>query len=307
MAFTKVTKDMDIIAALDDEPNDVGGLTAAQLKAKFDEGGKALKLFLNDTLIAELEAGSAGGSIGVSATGITATKLNAALAELKAAVDSATTGTLPAGSVTTEKIRDGNVTTAKIPDGAITTAKLAGTAVTAAKLAADAVETAKIKDGAVTSDKLAGASVVSGKIGVGAVATTNLADEAVTKAKMASASVGNTQLDTTDLTIQIANGGTGATTGDQACEALGAQKQIQSNSFSLPVASWTASGNIYTQTATVSGMTAGKAFVASPSDATSWDAAADADLYPPTAGSGSMTFTCKEIPSAAITVTVYFW
>ena len=52
--ITNFLKDMDIIAALDDQPNDVGGLTAAELKAKFDEGGKAIQSFLNDTLIPEV-------------------------------------------------------------------------------------------------------------------------------------------------------------------------------------------------------------------------------------------------------------
>ena len=51
MAFEKFNKDMKIISALDDEPNDVGGLTAAELKAKFDEGGEALKRYINETLI----------------------------------------------------------------------------------------------------------------------------------------------------------------------------------------------------------------------------------------------------------------
>ena len=49
--ITNFLKDMDIIAALDDQPNDVGGLTAAELKAKFDEGGKAIQSYINDTLI----------------------------------------------------------------------------------------------------------------------------------------------------------------------------------------------------------------------------------------------------------------
>lgn len=55
MALTTFDKDMNIIAALDDEPNDVGGLSAAELKAKFDEGGAAIKTFLNNTLIKEVE------------------------------------------------------------------------------------------------------------------------------------------------------------------------------------------------------------------------------------------------------------
>lgn len=43
--------DLNIIQKLDDEPNDVGGLTSAQLKAKFDEAGNTIKTYINDTLI----------------------------------------------------------------------------------------------------------------------------------------------------------------------------------------------------------------------------------------------------------------
>lgn len=46
--------DLDIIQKLDDEPNDVGGLTAAQLKAKFDESGNTIKTYLNNTLLPAL-------------------------------------------------------------------------------------------------------------------------------------------------------------------------------------------------------------------------------------------------------------
>lgn len=55
MALTKFTKDMAIISALDDEPNDVGGLSAAELKEKFDEGGQTLKTFINETLLPEID------------------------------------------------------------------------------------------------------------------------------------------------------------------------------------------------------------------------------------------------------------
>ena len=54
MALTQFSKDMNIISALDDEPNDVGGLTAAELKAKFDEGGLALKDYINQTLLTQI-------------------------------------------------------------------------------------------------------------------------------------------------------------------------------------------------------------------------------------------------------------
>lgn len=55
MALTKLTKDMDIIQKLGDEPNDVDGLSAAELKAKFDEGNNAMKQWVNDTFIPEVE------------------------------------------------------------------------------------------------------------------------------------------------------------------------------------------------------------------------------------------------------------
>ena len=43
--------DLNIIQKLDDEPHDVGGLTSAELKAKFDEAGNVIKTYINDTLI----------------------------------------------------------------------------------------------------------------------------------------------------------------------------------------------------------------------------------------------------------------
>lgn len=46
--------DLDNIQKLDDEPNDVGGLTAAELKAEFDKAGNTIKEYLNETLIPQL-------------------------------------------------------------------------------------------------------------------------------------------------------------------------------------------------------------------------------------------------------------
>lgn len=55
-----LSADLDVIQKLDDEPNDVGGLTAAELKAKFDEAANAIKDYLNDTLLpAVQQAGEA--------------------------------------------------------------------------------------------------------------------------------------------------------------------------------------------------------------------------------------------------------
>ena len=49
MAMTAYTGDTNYISTLDDQPNDVGGLTAAQLKAKFDQFGTEFIAWLNLT------------------------------------------------------------------------------------------------------------------------------------------------------------------------------------------------------------------------------------------------------------------
>lgn len=46
--------DVDVVSKLDDEPNDVGGLSAAELKAKFDEAGNIIKRYINETMIPAL-------------------------------------------------------------------------------------------------------------------------------------------------------------------------------------------------------------------------------------------------------------
>lgn len=51
--------DLNIIQKLDDEPNDVGGLTSAELKAKFDESGNIIKKYINETLIPAVLASDA--------------------------------------------------------------------------------------------------------------------------------------------------------------------------------------------------------------------------------------------------------
>ena len=56
MALTSLTDNLNIVSALDDEPNDVGGLSATELKAKFDAAANLIKAYLNGTLLPELVA-----------------------------------------------------------------------------------------------------------------------------------------------------------------------------------------------------------------------------------------------------------
>ena len=96
MAFTKVTADPANIAALADRPKN-NGLSAAQVKAKFDKAGVDLKTYLNDVLTEELERTTDGDSgadnIGATAVGDgVATTVQGILEEIDAdvtALDSA--------------------------------------------------------------------------------------------------------------------------------------------------------------------------------------------------------------------------
>lgn len=138
-SFTNLTTDLDVIQKLDDLPNAVGGLSAADLKAKFDEAANAVKDYINTVLLAQLQAetsGQAGANrIGISGiVGLTGTNnVQDALAAIYAAALAAQAGT----------ILDGSISTAKLADLAVTAAKLAADAVTGQKIAAGAVDNSK--------------------------------------------------------------------------------------------------------------------------------------------------------------------
>lgn len=55
MSLPKMTTPVNNISLLDDLPNAVGGLSAAELKARFDKAGGDIQTFLNDTLIPALD------------------------------------------------------------------------------------------------------------------------------------------------------------------------------------------------------------------------------------------------------------
>lgn len=91
MALTTLTDDLEIISALDDEPNDVGGLTADQLKAKFDEAALALQTYLNTVLLPEMDAEHLPYLYGGTDT-------------IKTTMEGIVAGAMPPGSVTTTQL-----------------------------------------------------------------------------------------------------------------------------------------------------------------------------------------------------------
>ncbi len=139
MALPTCNEDMNIISKLDDEPNDVGGLSAASLKAKFDLAGNLLKKALND-LVAALGGESAAKCIGFVATeAVNKTNVQEAIENVQAQIADVTQGGIADGAVTTDKLADGAVTTEKIANGAVTYHQIANETIGSPELANNAV------------------------------------------------------------------------------------------------------------------------------------------------------------------------
>ena len=191
MALTRLTDDLDIISVLDNEPNDVGGLSADAFKAEFDKAGNIIKKYINEVLLAELASAIGAENIGIAKVdGLTGIgTVQAALAKIEKQMADMTQGAVADASISTEKLSD----------LAVTTAKLAAACVTAAKLAAGAVGTEALSDLAVTTAKLAAACVETAKIADKAVTARCIDDKAVGTAQLGDKCVGDEQID--DLAV----------------------------------------------------------------------------------------------------------
>ena len=191
MALTRLTDDLDIISVLDNEPNDVGGLSADAFKAEFDKAGNIIKKYINEVLLAELASAIGAENIGIAKVdGLTGIgTVQAALAKIEKQMADLTQGAVADASISTEKLSD----------LAVTTAKLAAACVTAAKLAAGAVGTEALSDLAVTAAKLAAACVETAKIADKAVTARCIDDKAVGTAQLGDKCVGDEQID--DLAV----------------------------------------------------------------------------------------------------------
>lgn len=92
MAFTTLTDDLDIIASLNDLPNQDDGLTPTTLKQKFDEAGNIIKDYINDTLLVEIANTTAANKIGAS------TAFGSTIQSFITHVEAAGTGSVPPDS-----------------------------------------------------------------------------------------------------------------------------------------------------------------------------------------------------------------
>lgn len=194
MALPTCNEDMNIISKLDDEPNDVGGLSAASLKAKFDLAGNLLKKALND-LVAALGENAAAKNIGFTpTTAVNKTNVQDAIEDVQSQIAGVSQAGIADGAVTAQKIADGAVGTAAIADDAITTGKLAMSAVGTDAIKWGAVDTYRLKDGAVTEAKLSNGAVTESKIGYYAVEERHIKSYAVTGDKIANHTIGSSKI-----------------------------------------------------------------------------------------------------------------
>ena len=191
MALPTCNEDMNIISKLDDEPNDVGGLSAASLKAKFDLAGNLLKKAIND-LVAALGNNAAAKNIGFApTTAVNKTNVQDAIEDVQSQIADVSQSGIADASVTAAKIADGAVGTAALADAAVTYDKIKDKAVGSAKLADNGVSAKKIASNAVQERHIFDGSVTEGKIGYGAVTANKISDGAVTQSKLAPNAVTN--------------------------------------------------------------------------------------------------------------------
>ena len=103
MGIPKFEGDVEVIQKLSDLPNANEGLTAEELKARFDEAAVMLKQYINDTLVPAIRAANVPFQ---SSTTIAADNVQAAILAVQEQIRDAVTGTLVNGSVTTEKLAE---------------------------------------------------------------------------------------------------------------------------------------------------------------------------------------------------------
>lgn len=106
MALPAFETNLNIIQQLDDEPNDVGGLTAAELKAKFDEAGLTIQTWINETLLPAMIAANLAFA---KTTDIPANTVQAAIENVQEQLKQATIAAVPNGSINYIKLA-GDVT-----------------------------------------------------------------------------------------------------------------------------------------------------------------------------------------------------
>jgi len=286
MSIERIPDQTDYIASLADRPNDQDGLSAAELKQRFDQGVTDIKAYINQVLLPALE------TAGAAALGITeisgvdvedpeigtrpAENIQEALEALKAAVDSAALGDLPDYSLTARKLAQYCVTSFALDLLSVGTEHLKLKAVTGDNVDDETLETRCYK----------GRSVTGAIIALGAIANEHLGSGIVEQANMARNSVGADQL--IDGSVSYVK-----TAGVQ-------KKHTTKNNIGIEVADWNSSNRA---TVNAAGVTAGNTVILEAyTDATStyaynWPMVRDCGVRCIAQGNGTLTFEAETKPT----------
>lgn len=101
MAISRFNEDLDIIQKLDTYPNDTDGLSADELKERFDRAGNLLKTFLNEVLIPELAAENIPFT---ASTAVDAANIQKAIENVQKQISNVTLNMIPDRTVTRAKL-----------------------------------------------------------------------------------------------------------------------------------------------------------------------------------------------------------
>ena len=268
LVIPELDDDLDIIQKLDDEPNDVGGLTAAQLKAKFDEGPNAIKRYINDELLpaisdtvaeADVRAEAEQGRVAAEAARVTAEQGRAS-AETGREQAEAARGTAEQGRVTAEQGRvtaeQGRVTAEQGRASAEDTRESREAARQDAEAERQAAEQARVDT---DTGIVAQATQQATAAGQSATAAAGSAQTAAQQAALAQQAAGSAATAAaSQLTGQMA--GYVSDAQEAAQDAADAATAISAYGTEVPVtltaAGWTGAAAPYAQTVAVAGLLA---------------------------------------------------
>lgn len=207
MSLPKFNEDIQIISKLADEPNDVGGLSADEFKAKFDEASGLIKTFINDTLLPYIEGVSGAGDIGIAnIPGLNdAASVQDALQELKTQLNNTSTGSIPDRSLSGEKLVTGAVGTNELANASVTSEKIANASVDDSKISAEKLTGASIQDKAIENRHLNGKVIKAENVEDNSITGNQIKDFSIPSVKIASGAVTRAKLSSDVKVLSFTN------------------------------------------------------------------------------------------------------
>ena len=132
----------------------------------------------------------------------------------------ASSGTVPDGSITNAKLADGAVSGAKVAALGISAGKYAAASIATADVALLAITSALLAASSVSGDKIAPLGIPAGSYAVGSIDTADLQDHAVGSSKIADGAVSETDLNSALVDKLVSHSVIHTTVGGSATEAI---------------------------------------------------------------------------------------